>query len=220
MTNDPAPRFLSPDDAFDRLAEWRRQYELLMDQRDPLVMAALSGPLAGHGGTSKAERASGLTAQTLRRIRTREDIPVLDGTHFDEVDWDEYADYLETLGTAIRHQLETLPAPAAGRAFTADDQRAALLLDLAQRLRDTELTDFAHWQLTVQLRHEAQARTTVLQEEWTASADQTTLQAARAQVLEEVADQITAYRTDGPAAITRLDADVLARARSTGGEES
>ncbi|MEU8543169.1 hypothetical protein AB0C52_24830 [Streptomyces sp. NPDC048717] len=97
-------------------------------------------------------------------------------------------------------RLKALPAPASGLAFTADGQCAALL------------TDFAHWHLTTQLRQEAQADTTVLQEDWTPSADQTALRAARTQVLDEVADQISTYRTDGPAATSRLDADVLALA--------
>ncbi|GGX54459.1 hypothetical protein [Streptomyces noursei] len=214
MTSDPAPRLLNPDDAFDRLAEWRRQYDLLMSQRDPLVKAGLSGPLSGHGGVRQAERASRLTAQTLRRIKDRDDIPLLAADHFDDVDWDEYADYLETLGTTIRRQLAALPAPADGRAFTADDLRADLLVHLAQRLRDTELTDAAHWQLTVQLRHEAQADTPVPQEEWSESTDELPLRAARARILGEVADQITAFRTEGPTAAARLDADVLARARA------
>ncbi|MFD4397284.1 hypothetical protein [Kitasatospora sp. NPDC058478] len=214
MLPDPAPYLVGPDDAFDHLSEWRRQYDLLMSQRDPLVKAALCGPLSEHGGVVQAERATGLTAQTLRRIRNRDDIPLLAVDHVDDVDWDEYADYLETLGTTLRRQLSALPAPTAGRAFTTDDLRADLLIRLAHRLREAEPTDAAHWQLTVQLRHEALAGTSVLQEEWSESADGMAQQAEQARVLNEVADQISAFRTDGPAALARLDADVLARARA------
>lgn len=214
MPTDPAPRLVGPDDAFDRLVEWRRQLDLLMSQRDPLVKAALSGPLSEHGGVVQVERASRLTSQTLRKIKSRDDIPLLAADHFDDIDWDGYADYLETLGTALRHQLAALPAPADGRRFTTDDLRAAVLLDLARRLREVELTDAAYWQLTVELRHEALAVTPVVQEEWSESADGTALRAERARVLNEVADQITAFRTEGPAAVARLDADVLARARA------
>ncbi|MFD4394632.1 hypothetical protein [Kitasatospora sp. NPDC058478] len=214
MTTDPAPRLADPEDAFDRLVEWRRQYDLLMSQRDPLVKAAVCGPLSGHGGVTQAERASGITAQTLRRIKSRDDIPLLAADHFDGVDWDEYADYLEELGSSIRRQLAALPAPEDGRAFTADDLRADLLTRLAHRLRDTELTDAAHWQLTVQLRHEAAAGPTVLQEDWGESAGESALQAEWARVLDEVADQITAFRTEGPAALARLDAELLDRTRA------
>ncbi|MEU5186983.1 hypothetical protein AB0G83_07485 [Streptomyces klenkii] len=185
-----------------------------MSQRDPLVKAALSGPLAEHGGATQAERASGLTAQTLRRVKNRDDIPLLAVDHFDDVDWDEYADYLETLGATLRQQLAELPASASGRTFTADDLRADLLIRLAQRLREADLTDATYWRLTVQLRHEALAGTPVLQEGWNEPADGMTLRAERTRVLDEVADQISAFRTEGPAALARLDAGVLARARA------
>ncbi|MFH8257844.1 hypothetical protein [Streptomyces roseolus] len=214
MSHDPAPQLKGPEDAFERLAEWKQEYERLMLRRDPLVIAALRGPLAGHGGTRHAERASSLTAQTLRRVKAREDIPVLPHDYVDEVDWDEYADYLEIMGTSLRRQLAELPAPASGRPFTADDLRASRLIDLAERLRDTERTDFALWQLTLELRHAAQDRTAVLQEEWTETADAAAMRNARAQLLTEVADQITAFRTEGPAAVGRLDPGILARARA------
>ncbi|MFE9845802.1 hypothetical protein [Streptomyces goshikiensis] len=213
MTTDPAPHLLGPEDAFERLAEWQRRHELLMLQRDPLVVAALTGPLSAHGGVRQAERASGLTAQTLRRIKASEGVPILPRARFDEVDWDEYADYLETMGNSIRTALAELPAPEGGRDFTADDLRAVILADLAERLRSTELTDFAMWQLTIELRHEAQDQAAALPEKWVEPAATTATSAVRAQLLSEVADQISAFREMGPAAADRLHAGILARAR-------
>ncbi len=109
-----------------------------------------------------------------------------------------------------------LPAPASGRReFTADDLRAELLINLAHRLRTTDLTDIAYWRLTTELRHEAETGTPVPQE---GEAHEQTEPSAHpeewARVLREVADQITAYRTEGPAAASRLDPEVLARART------
>ncbi|MEW1552208.1 hypothetical protein [Streptomyces tsukubensis] len=207
MTTDPAPRLHDPDEAFDRLAEWRDEYERLMARRDPLVRAALSGPLAGHGGVRKTERASGLTAQTLRRIMARDDIPAPppDGLA-DDVDWDSYADHLETLGAALRERLAALPVPAGGRVFTADDLLAQLLLDLAQRVRDTELSDHGYWRLTVELRHEAAATGPAVPEDgWTEPAGPAADRAVRARLCRRVADQITAYRTEGPVAARHLE---------------
>ncbi|MFE6500788.1 hypothetical protein [Kitasatospora sp. NPDC057738] len=214
MTTDPAPHLTDPDDAFERLDDWRRHYDLLMSQRDPLVRAALCGPLSGHGGITQAGRASDLTAQTLRRIKDRTDIPLLADVHFDDVDWDEYADYLEALGTITRNRLAQLPAPTTGRPFTADDLRAALLIRLAQRLRETEPTDAAFWQLTMQLRHEALAGTRVVNDGWTESVHEASSRAEEARVLNEVADQISAFRTDGPAASALLDTEVFDRVRA------
>ncbi|MFG2564643.1 hypothetical protein ACGFR6_04295 [Streptomyces sp. NPDC048567] len=185
-----------------------------MSERDPLVLAALSGPLRDHGGKRQAEQASSLTAQTLRRIMSRDDIPLLAVDHFDTVDWDEYADYLETLGTAIRRQLAGLPGAAEGRAFTADDMRAETLLDLARRVRETELTDLAYWRLTLRLRHEAEGGPG--SEFAGAQAANAATRAEWARTLTEVADQITAFRTHGPGALDRLDADMLARTRTEG----
>lgn len=212
MTTDPAPH-LTPHDAYERLADWRRQMALLMAKRDPLVRAAVTGRL----GVPQSARASGLTPQTVRRLGGRDDIPLLGADHHSGgVDWDEYADYLETLGAAIRDQLATIPAPPGGRTHTTDDLRAELLIRLADRLRDTELSDAAHWALTVELRQEAEEdpALAVRQEQWTESADSAAFRAERVRTLTEVADQITAYRTEGPDAIARLDAAVLARARS------
>ncbi|MEV5203209.1 hypothetical protein [Streptomyces sp. NPDC053720] len=214
MSTDPAPHLLGPDDAMDKLAEWGEAYALLMAQRDPLVLAALDGPLSGHGGIARAERASALTPQTLRRIKSREDIPLLAADRTDAVDWDEYADYLEALGTDLREQLAALPAPAGGRPFTTDDFRAELLLHLAGQVRDAERTDHGFWLLTLTLRHTAQVTPSVLQEDWNESADSAAHRAVRAELLTEVADQITAYRVKGPAAADRLDVTALARVRA------
>lgn len=219
MTTDPAPRFTGPDAAFDALADWGRKYRRLMAERDPLVRGALVGPLAGHGYITASRRATRLTRQTLTRIRSREEIPVLAEDHSLEVDWDEYADYLDALAEGIEVSLARIAGPQTGehREFTADDLRARVLRDLAARVRDTEWTDLGYWALTVSMREEAADRadpTAVLQEDSQESQEGPALRSAQARALSEVADQITRYRIEGPAAVVHLDADTLARARA------
>lgn len=216
MTSDPAPAFTDPDEAMDHLAEWGRQYKLLMARRAPLVKAALTGPLSAHGHLRQAEDATGLTAQTLRRLKLHE-VPLAGHDHSSDVDWDAYADYLETLGTVIQEQLDALPSGQSGRrAYTTDDLRARLLARLADRLRETEISDVGLWGLTVELRQEASEVTVFYRGAGSQSdacgGDES--RAERMRVYTEVADQITAYRLDGPAASHRLDAAVLARAHA------
>lgn len=195
---DPAPVLADADTALDRLAEWGEEYALLMARRDPLVRAALTGPLSGHGDVRRAERATRLTPQTLRRLKAGA-IPLLERDFSAEVDWDAYADYLETMGRVIREQLDALPSTSPGpRAFTVDDLRSELLIRIADRIRDTEISDVGLWGLTMELRQEA-------------ARDQGPEAAG---VRRDVADQITRFRTEGPAAWDHLDPAVLDRART------
>ncbi|MFF2852723.1 hypothetical protein ACFVT5_41480 [Streptomyces sp. NPDC058001] len=218
MAPDPAPHLDGPEAAFDALIQWGEEYRLLMAKRDPLVKGALLGPLTGHGGITNAQRATGLTRQTLYRARDREEIPVLDQDHNDDLDWDEYADYLDTLADDIDASLARIPRPqGTGRTFTSDDLRAGLLRKVAERVRATEWTDLGYWALTMELRQQAADSTrptAVLQEDWRETDDSRTQRETLAQVLGEVADQITRYRTEGPSAAGFLDPDTLTRARS------
>ncbi|MET9097136.1 hypothetical protein ABZX72_34230 [Streptomyces cyaneofuscatus] len=196
---DPAPFLTDADGALDRLAEWGAQYALLMARRDPLVKAALVGPLAEHGGVRRAEHATGLTPQTLRRLKAG-GAPLLERDLSSEVDWDAYADYLETMGNVIREKLDALPSTGP-RAFTADDLRAELLLRIADQMRDTEISDVGLWGLTKELRQEA------AREGGSGGAEAAGVRTA-------VADQITRFRTEGTAAWGHLDAAVLERAHA------
>ncbi|MFK0047935.1 hypothetical protein ACIQU4_28380 [Streptomyces sp. NPDC090741] len=214
--DDPAPVFTGPDDALDRLAEWGRQSRRLARQRDPLVKAALLGPLAHHGGLLKGQETTGLTAQTMRRIKGREDIPVAPVDTSAEVDWDGYADYLATESAMIREALGALPSTA-DRSPTPDDLRARLLEDLSERVRNTEISDVGYWQLTMELRGEAQdaqTPTLVLQDDWDETPESEQARAQYARILNEVADQITGFRTQGEAAFQNLNPAVLERARA------
>ncbi|MFD8118629.1 hypothetical protein [Streptomyces microflavus] len=198
---DPAPVLTDTDNALDHLTEWGAQYALLMARRDPLVKAALTGPLSGHGDVRRAERATGLTPQTLRRLKAG-DAPLLEHDHSAEVDWDAYADYLETMGRVIREKLDTLPSTSsAPRAFTVDDLRSELLIRIADRMRDTEISDVGLWGLAMELRQEA------ARESRGGSGEE-------AGVRTVVADQIARFRTEGTAAWDHLDAAVLDRAHA------
>lgn len=147
---------------------------------------------------------SRLTPQTLRNIiKKREGVSVLRVDHADDVDWDECAHYLETLAADLRERLSALPQTAGWRPFTADDLRAGLLPHLAEQVRDAERSDYGYWLLTLELRHEAQATTPVLQDGWTESGEAAAHRTVRAELLGEVADQLTAYRTMGSAARQR-----------------
>lgn len=214
--DDPAPILTGPDDALDRLAEWGRESRSLAQRRDPLIKAALAGPLAHHGGLQKGLEVTGLTAQTLRRIKGRDDIPVLAKDTSAEVDWDGYADYLATEAAEIREALSRMPS-AAARTPTAYELRAGLLEDLAERVRNTEISDVGYWALTLELRNEAQDAENpviVLQDDWRETPESTHERAQYARILHEVADQITRFRTDGEAGFEHLDPAVLARARA------
>ncbi|MFI6277968.1 hypothetical protein [Streptomyces sp. NPDC050988] len=212
----PAPVFTGPDEALDRLTEWGRESRSLARRRDPLVRAALTGPLAHHGGLQKGLEATGLTAQTLRRIKGRNDIPVLAKDTSAEVDWDGYADYLATEAAEIREALSRMPS-AAARTPTAYELRAGLLEDLAERVRNTEISDVGYWGLTMELRNDAQDAENpviVLQDDWRETPESTHVRAQYARILHEVADQITRFRTVGEVGFEHLDPAVLARARA------
>ncbi|MET9206760.1 hypothetical protein ABZW38_16620 [Streptomyces bacillaris] len=199
QARDPAP-FLTDTDtdtALDRLTEWGEQYALLMARRDPLVKAALTRPLSGHGDLRRVESATGLTPQTLRRLKAG-DTPLLEHDSSAEVDWDTYADYLETMGTVIREKLDALPGE---RVFTMDDLRSQLLIRIADQIRTTEISDVGLWGLTMELRQEAARETRAGNPE-------------AAGVRTEAADQITRFRTEGLAAWGHLDPAVLDRART------
>ncbi|MFE3558352.1 hypothetical protein ACFXKW_26350 [Streptomyces sp. NPDC059193] len=224
-TDDPAPILDGPEDALDRLTEWGRERRSLARRRDPLVQAALQGPLAAHGGLLRTEEATALTAQTLRRIKDRAGVTVLARDTSAEVDWDGYADYLAAESAMIREALDTLPSsgsrrePAAGglRVPTLDDLRARLLQHLSERVRETEISDYGYWSLTMELRgdaEDAQIPTLVLQEDSQGGPVSTESRAQHAQILHEVADQITAFRREGEAAFDHLNPAVLERARA------
>ncbi len=53
------PLLPDTETALECLAEWGRQYELPMARREPLIRAALAGPLSGRGDLRRAERATG-----------------------------------------------------------------------------------------------------------------------------------------------------------------
>ncbi|MEV8606159.1 hypothetical protein AB0465_40565 [Streptomyces griseoviridis] len=196
---DPAPFLADRVTALHRLLEWKQQYQLLMARRDPLVKAALTRALSKHGDVSQAERATGLTSQTLRRLKAS-DIPLLERDRSRDVNWGAYADYLETMGKVIREKLDALPSTGS-RTSTVDDLRSELLIRIADRIRDTEISDVGLWGLTTELRQEAAGEGEGRSTETTG-------------VRTAVADQITRFRTEGPAAWNQLDAAVLDRAHA------
>ncbi|MFE6272224.1 hypothetical protein ACFVQ9_25925 [Streptomyces goshikiensis] len=213
---DPAPLFTGPDDALDHLVEWGRQSRRLARRRDPLVRAALQGPLAHHGGLQKGMKATGLTAQTMRNIKAAADVAVLAEDTSADVDWDGYADYLATEAAMIREALSAMPSRSP-RTPTLDDLRASLVDDLAERVRNTDISDVGYWALTLELRDDAQDAENpvlVLQDDTQEIPDSAAARSQQARILNEVADQITRFRTEGEDAFNHLDPAVLARARA------
>ncbi|MFD6465221.1 hypothetical protein [Streptomyces goshikiensis] len=163
-------------------------------------------------------KATGLTAQTMRNIKAGADVdvPVLAEDTSADVDWDGYADYLATEAVMIREALAALPSTP-DRSPTLDDLRACVLENLSERVRNTEISDVGYWQLTMELRGEAQDAqipTIVLQDDWDEKPESAEARAEYARILNEVADQLTGFRTQGEAAFQNLNPAVLKRARA------
>lgn len=216
---DPAPHFPDPDAALDALVEWGVESRLVAARRDPLLVGALAA-LTNYGAITQVQRATGLTRQTIYRLGG-EPGPQLEQDHTDDIDWDEYADYLDTVATEIEESLARIRPAGVAPSYTADDQRAALLRGMAEQIRDTERTDAGYWALTVELRERAitwKRPTVTLEGSARRSGDG--LDAAGAQVFQDVADQITRYRTEGAAAVSHLNADTLIRSRASHALES
>lgn len=212
--SDPGPHFSSPHEALDALTSWGEASRLLAAKRDGLLAAGLAA-MTDYGNVSNAATAMGLTRQTVYRIKDSKPA-TLTKSQADAVDWDEYADYLDQAADDIRESLARIARPAgAERPYTADDQRAELLTQLAQAIRDTDITDVGYWALTVELRERAAnwARPAIVLES-DAREGSTALRSAGARDITEVADQITRFRVEGQEAVSHLDPETLARART------
>lgn len=210
-STDPAPRFEGPIAAMEALIEWGIAYRKLMAKRDFLIRGALAEHLT-RGATrdqratritpTRIVRAAGVTRPVITRGNNRQEIPRLDQDRCTEVDWDGYADHLDTRAAAIQSAPEKCSPPHEGsRSLTAGGVKARLLRNLAERLRGTDLTDAAFWELTIELRQEIAecARAAPgFREDWREPESERSLRRNRAELCREVADQITQYRINGP----------------------
>lgn len=217
-TGDPAVYFELPEDAYDALLDWGRDRAALDDRRDPLVLGALR-VLPEWGADTAIQRATGISRSTTARIEAAgQGTPAVTEAHFPDLLL--YGGVLRVRADRVQAQANSL-GPQDGEEQTRLLLLSAALLQAAQRVEDTSPQDLDMQRLAAEFRRDAADARSGVTDTYNGPIRSTPEQLAQsravADVLDEVAEQITRFRLRGDEAFDGIAPELVeaARARST-----
>jgi hypothetical protein len=218
---DPAVHFELPEDAFDALSAWGRDRAALDDRRDPLVLGALR-VLPERGADTIVQRTTGISRSTIARIEAAgRGTPAVTKAHFPDLLL--YAGVLRVRADRAQAQANGL-----GPQDREEQMRlllvSAALLRVAQRVEDTPPQDLDMQQVAAEFRRDAadvrSGDTDTYDGPIRPTPEQLAQSRAVADVLDEVAEQITRFRLRGDAAFDGIDPELVEAARARSEEEA